>query len=180
MVIRNAYESPLYATSSPLIKLVCLPKHLLLICLSFAPESFSWYVGYAASAFPLDMSQYKRLFSTTRIPCAVKDELVTYEPSRHIAVLRNGYFYVFYLIKDDIIVKIVNFLFYLVCLISWVLGYIASTAAWDILSTERNFCWWVSSSWVSCCSINLWRKIHFFCCENRSRSQEFLCSQENS
>jgi carnitine O-palmitoyltransferase 2 len=75
---------------------------------SFVPESISWYVGYAASAFPLDMSQYKRLFSTTRIPRATKDELVTYETSRHIAVLRNGHFYVFDVISND--------------------GYVASTA----------------------------------------------------
>jgi carnitine O-palmitoyltransferase 2 len=85
-------------------------------------------VGYAASAFPLDMSQYKRLFSTTRIPRATKDELVTYETSRHIAVLRNGHFYVFDVISNDGTVKIVNVLFFLACLISWVLGYVASTA----------------------------------------------------
>ena len=44
-------------------------------------------------AFPLDMSQYDRLFSTTRIPCKDKDELMSYEPNSHIVVIRNGNFY---------------------------------------------------------------------------------------
>ena len=87
----------------------------------------SWYVAYAASAFPLDMSQYSRLFSTTRIPRPVRDELVTDEKSRHIAVLRNGHFYVFDVISSDGDTTTVLFHVSLL-IISSLLGYIASTA----------------------------------------------------
>eukprot|EP00128_Syssomonas_multiformis_P014332 Colp12_sorted_trinity150504_noHs@14456 len=44
---------------------------------------------------PLCMSQYERVFSTTRVPGEVQDVLVTYsrQESRHIAVLSRGVFY---------------------------------------------------------------------------------------
>ena len=32
------------------------------------PKSLSWYGAYWYKAFPLDMSQYGRLFNSTRIP----------------------------------------------------------------------------------------------------------------
>ena len=47
------------------------------------------------------MSQYNRLFNSTRVPMKVKDELKSYPEDRHIAVLRNGHLFTFDLIKDD-------------------------------------------------------------------------------
>lgn len=47
------------------------------------------------NAYPLDMSQYFRLFNSTRIPKLNKDELVSDEKARHLLVLRNGNFYAF-------------------------------------------------------------------------------------
>lgn len=61
----------------------------------WAPNSIATYVSFAFKAFPLDMSQYQNLFASTRIPRKVRDELVTYPNSKHVAVLRNGQFYIF-------------------------------------------------------------------------------------
>ncbi len=46
---------------------------------------------------PLDMTLFKRLFSTNRLPGTKKDRLVTYGPtdSRHLVVIRNGRLYAF-------------------------------------------------------------------------------------
>lgn len=44
-------------------------------------------------AYPLDMSQFKNLFSSTRIPCQGKDKLQVYNNSKHIVVLYKGNFY---------------------------------------------------------------------------------------
>uniref|UniRef100_A0A8C6ZRT3 Choline/carnitine acyltransferase domain-containing protein n=1 Tax=Nothoprocta perdicaria TaxID=30464 RepID=A0A8C6ZRT3_NOTPE len=59
------------------------------------PTSVSWYGAYMVNAYPLDMSQYSRLFRSSRIPKLNKDELFTSECSRHLLVMRNGHFYVF-------------------------------------------------------------------------------------
>ncbi|PIO15394.1 hypothetical protein AB205_0113480, partial [Aquarana catesbeiana] len=61
----------------------------------FVPSSLSWYGAYMVNAYPLDMSQYFRLFNSTRIPKLNKDELVSDEKARHLLVLRNGNFYAF-------------------------------------------------------------------------------------
>ncbi|XP_020279470.1 carnitine O-palmitoyltransferase 2, mitochondrial [Pseudomyrmex gracilis] len=59
------------------------------------PSRFSWYGAYLFKAFPLDMSQYKNLFNTTRLPRLEKDE-ISYNPSaKHLIVLRKGHFYAF-------------------------------------------------------------------------------------
>lgn len=72
----------------------------------FVPSSLSWYGAYMVNAYPLDMSQYFRLFNSTRIPKLNKDELVTHDKGRHLLVLRNGNFYVFDVLdKDGNIVK---------------------------------------------------------------------------
>lgn len=55
----------------------------------------SWYGAYLYKAFPLDMSQYIRLYSSTRIPRQDKDELYTDDSAKHIAVLYNGKFFAF-------------------------------------------------------------------------------------
>ena len=70
-----------------------LPPSLPSLHLRFVPSTFSWYAAFLVKAFPLDMSQYSRLFSSTRIPCQDKDELTSYEGSRHIVVMRHGNFY---------------------------------------------------------------------------------------
>jgi len=43
---------------------------------------------------PLCMSQYERIFSTTRIPEKDIDKLVSFPTSTHIVVLRKGFYYV--------------------------------------------------------------------------------------
>ncbi|XP_068949392.1 carnitine O-palmitoyltransferase 2, mitochondrial-like [Petaurus breviceps papuanus] len=53
------------------------------------------------SAYPLDMSQFYRLFNTTRVPLNHKDDLVTNENGMHILVLRNGNFYAFNVLDGD-------------------------------------------------------------------------------
>lgn len=63
--------------------------------MSLAPEAIATYVSLVFKAFPLDMSQYSSLFSTTRIPRKNKDQLCKYPNSKHIAVIKNGQFYVF-------------------------------------------------------------------------------------
>ncbi|CAC5425186.1 CPT2 [Mytilus coruscus] len=65
------------------------------------PESISWYGAYWYKAFPLDMSQYFRLFNSTRIPKHGKDELFTDETAKHILVMRNGNYYIFDVIDRD-------------------------------------------------------------------------------
>ncbi|KAL0131085.1 hypothetical protein PUN28_002580 [Cardiocondyla obscurior] len=59
------------------------------------PSRFSWYGAYLFKAFPLDMSQYKNLFHTTRIPELGKDRIFHNPSAKHLVVLRNGHFYAF-------------------------------------------------------------------------------------
>ncbi|XP_034482821.1 carnitine O-palmitoyltransferase 2, mitochondrial [Drosophila innubila] len=61
--------------------------------MSVAPKAFATYASYAFKAFPLDMSQYSRLFGTSRIPRIGKDELVLSPDSKHIMVMRRGNMY---------------------------------------------------------------------------------------
>ena len=65
------------------------------------PSSVSWYGAYLFKSFPLDMSQYGRLFNSTRIPATEKDILQTYPSDRHILVMRNGHLFTFDLINAD-------------------------------------------------------------------------------
>lgn len=59
------------------------------------PESVSFYGAYMFNAYPLDMSQYYRLFNSTRIPKKGKDLLFTDASKKHILVLRKGHYFVF-------------------------------------------------------------------------------------
>ncbi|XP_012521784.1 carnitine O-palmitoyltransferase 2, mitochondrial isoform X2 [Monomorium pharaonis] len=59
------------------------------------PSRFSWYGAYLFKAFPLDMSQYKNLFNTTRIPELGKDRIFHNPSGRHLVVMRRGHFYAF-------------------------------------------------------------------------------------
>ncbi|EDW19649.1 carnitine O-palmitoyltransferase 2, mitochondrial [Drosophila mojavensis] len=61
--------------------------------MAVAPKAFATYASYAFKAFPLDMSQYSRLFGTSRIPKLGKDELVQSPESKHILVMRRGNMY---------------------------------------------------------------------------------------
>lgn len=42
--------------------------HLILFSDRMIPSSIAFYGAYMYKAFPLDMSQYKNLFNSTRIP----------------------------------------------------------------------------------------------------------------
>ncbi len=62
--------------------------------LALTPRSIATYPMYALSAYPLDMSQYHRLFASTRIPRLGKDELYTSPtPSTHIIVAYGAELY---------------------------------------------------------------------------------------
>ena len=65
------------------------------------PSSLSWYMAYMFKAFPLDMTQYERLFNSTRIPKPVKDELKTVKDGRQMLIIRNGNIFLFDVIKED-------------------------------------------------------------------------------
>ncbi|XP_007944109.1 carnitine O-palmitoyltransferase 2, mitochondrial [Orycteropus afer afer] len=67
----------------------------------FVPPSLSWYGAYLVNAYPLDMSQYFRLFNSTRIPKPGQDELFTDDKAKHLLVLRKGHFYVFDVLDKD-------------------------------------------------------------------------------
>ena len=59
----------------------------------FIPSRLSWYAAFLVKAFPLDMSQYQKLFGSTRVPCKGQDQLVSHDNARHVVVMRNGHFY---------------------------------------------------------------------------------------
>ncbi|XP_071081825.1 carnitine O-palmitoyltransferase 2, mitochondrial-like [Haliotis cracherodii] len=65
------------------------------------PQSVASYGAYWYKAFPLDMSQYGRLFNSTRIPRPERDELFTDNNARHLLVLRRGNFYTFDVLDQD-------------------------------------------------------------------------------
>ncbi|XP_042339647.1 carnitine O-palmitoyltransferase 2, mitochondrial [Plectropomus leopardus] len=67
----------------------------------WVPSSLSWYGAYMVNAYPLDMSQYFRLFNSTRIPKKGRDELLTDEKARHLLVMRKGNVYVFDVVDRD-------------------------------------------------------------------------------
>lgn len=67
----------------------------------WVPSSLSWYGAYMVNAYPLDMSQYFRLFNSTRIPKRGRDELFTDEKGRHLLVMRRGNMYVFDIVDKD-------------------------------------------------------------------------------
>lgn len=61
----------------------------------WVPSSLSCYVANMVEAYPLDMSQYSRMFNTTRIPKPGRDKLFTDDTGRHVLVMRKGNMYVF-------------------------------------------------------------------------------------
>lgn len=67
----------------------------------WVPSSLSWYGAYMVNAYPLDMSQYFRLFNSTRIPKRGRDELFTDDKGRHVLVMSKGHVYVFDVVDRD-------------------------------------------------------------------------------
>ncbi|KAF4072349.1 hypothetical protein AMELA_G00262090 [Ameiurus melas] len=67
----------------------------------WVPSSISWFGAYMVNAYPLDMSQYFRLFNSTRIPKPKQDELFTDQKGRHVLVMRRGNMYVFDALDRD-------------------------------------------------------------------------------
>lgn len=71
--------------------------------MTMTPEAIATYVSFAFKAFPLDMSQYKNLFNSTRIPQKGMDKIEKYDPTknRHVLVMKNGQFFKFELLDSD-------------------------------------------------------------------------------
>lgn len=71
--------------------------------MSIAPSSIATYISYMFKAFPLDMSQYKNLFNSTRVPRRSKDEIVKSDSqsNRHVLVIKNGQFYTFDILDEN-------------------------------------------------------------------------------
>ena len=65
------------------------------------PKAVSWYGAYWYKAFPLDMSQFPRLFNSTRIPKPERDELFTDATAKHIVIFRRGHPYIFDVLDKD-------------------------------------------------------------------------------
>ena len=62
--------------------------------LRFVPKRLAFYGAMLQKAFPLDMSQYTRLFNSTRIPKSDCDILQTnLDSTRHIIVIKRGHYY---------------------------------------------------------------------------------------
>jgi len=72
------------------------------IC-SMLPRQVSFYGSYLFNAYPLDMSQYKNLFSSTRIPHRTRDEIRKFKPqeSKHVVIQRGNAFYTVQVLNDD-------------------------------------------------------------------------------
>jgi len=70
---------------------------------SLLPRQVAFYGSYYFGAYPLDMSQYKNLFSSTRIPNEGKDELRKFTPekSKHVVVQKGPAIYVVKVLNDD-------------------------------------------------------------------------------
>eukprot|EP00051_Salpingoeca_urceolata_P027488 m.481687 g.481687 ORF g.481687 m.481687 type:complete len:677 (-) comp22284_c0_seq1:23-2053(-) len=69
--------------------------------ISKVPRKVAWYAAFAFKAFALDMSQYKNLFQSTRIPHLGKDELKKFPNSRHVVVQWGSDFFTFDIINED-------------------------------------------------------------------------------
>jgi carnitine O-palmitoyltransferase 2 len=62
--------------------------------LRYVPKRLAFYGAFIQKAYPLDMSQYDRLFNSTRIPKSDCDILVkNSENVRHIIVIKRGHYY---------------------------------------------------------------------------------------
>eukprot|EP00735_Rhodelphis_limneticus_P008741 TRINITY_DN2230_c0_g1::TRINITY_DN2230_c0_g1_i1::g.6687::m.6687 TRINITY_DN2230_c0_g1::TRINITY_DN2230_c0_g1_i1::g.6687 ORF type:complete len:666 (-),score=253.86,sp/Q5U3U3/CPT2_DANRE/41.77/0.0,Carn_acyltransf/PF00755.15/1.6e-155 TRINITY_DN2230_c0_g1_i1:260-2257(-) len=69
--------------------------------LSWVPRPLACYPAYARMVFPLDMSQYKNLFASTRVPKHDCDELRAFPEARHVCVMYKGHFFTFDVVRPD-------------------------------------------------------------------------------
>ena len=70
--------------------------------LRYVPKMISFYGAVLQKAYPLDMSQYGRLFNSTRLPKKDCDVLVSStEDVRHIMVIKNGHYYKVTILEKD-------------------------------------------------------------------------------
>lgn len=69
--------------------------------MQLTPNWIATYASYAFKAFPLDMSQYEKLFGTTRIPQLDKDQLQLNPHSKHIIVMCRGNIYAVDVLQAD-------------------------------------------------------------------------------
>lgn len=70
--------------------------------MKYMPKSIAFYPSAAIfKAFPLDMSQFENLFSSTRIPRLGCDEIKKFKNSKHILVLRKGELFTFDVIDEN-------------------------------------------------------------------------------
>lgn len=69
----------------------------------WTPEAIATYVSFAFKSFPLDMSQYKNLFNSTRIPKTGKDLIEKFDPksNKHVLVIKNGQMFTFDLLDQN-------------------------------------------------------------------------------
>lgn len=67
----------------------------------WVPSFLSWYGAYMVNAYPLDMSQYFRLFNSSRIPKHGRDVLFTDEKGRHLVIMRKGNLFIFDIVDRD-------------------------------------------------------------------------------
>ncbi len=76
------------------------------------PSLFNYYINYTPKfagfhlsalfgAYPLDMSQYKNMFASTRIPQKDKDLLKSFSDSKHIVIQHNSSFWKVNVIDED-------------------------------------------------------------------------------
>ena len=65
------------------------------------PARFSTHVALLAGAIPLNMSQYKRILGTTRVPHIGRDQLTYNLSSHHIAVMSRGNLYLVNVQQDN-------------------------------------------------------------------------------
>ncbi|KAL5109671.1 Carnitine O-palmitoyltransferase 2 mitochondrial [Taenia crassiceps] len=68
---------------------------------SILPSILTTYGANVFKILPLDMSHYKHMFHSTRIPDFGIDRLETYPEARHIVVLSHGEFYIFDAFDDQ-------------------------------------------------------------------------------
>jgi len=70
--------------------------------MKYMPKSIAFYPSAALyKAFPLDMSQYGNLFSSTRIPRPGMDELKRFNNSKHLVVMRKGELFSFDVLDEN-------------------------------------------------------------------------------
>jgi carnitine O-palmitoyltransferase 2 len=70
--------------------------------LRYVPKRISFYGAVLQKAYPLDMSQYGRLFNSTRLPGQDSDRLVTNADNvRHIIVIKRGHYYKVNILDND-------------------------------------------------------------------------------